>query len=205
MPSALCSLEDTVKNRHLWAGKQVLYRHWTSRHLDQLCSLQSWKEPCFHCLTQHCYITVAWQTKTVIKQALGCLLRCSIQKTDAALVAAGGKWTQRVQCFPALHLPFPPTSCLHSSGISSCRSVSLTLPLQRRAWSTMGPNNRMGCTWKSNQTPSSLFPPAPRVTFSYKLISGNFSRCRHWSKWNIFHCKFPYCLGYFICLKLLYF
>lgn len=67
MPSALCSLEDTVKNRHLWAGKQVLYRHWTSRHLDQLCSLQSWKETCFHCLTQHCYITAAWQTKTVIK------------------------------------------------------------------------------------------------------------------------------------------
>lgn len=137
--------------------------------------------------------------------SVGCLLRCSIQKTDTALLAAGGKWTQRVLCLPALHLPFLPTSCLHSSRISSCRSVSLTLPLQRRAWSTMGPNNRMGCIWKSNQTPSSLFPPAPRVTFFYKLISGNFSRCRHWIKWNIFHCKFPYCLGYFICLKLLYF
>lgn len=45
------SLEDTVKRRHLWAGKQILYRHWTFQHLDQLCSLQNWKKTCFHCLS----------------------------------------------------------------------------------------------------------------------------------------------------------
>lgn len=38
----------------------------------------------------------------------------------------------------------------------------------------MGPNSSMGCISKSNPTPGSLFPPAPQVTFSYKLISGIF-------------------------------
>lgn len=205
MPAALSSLEDIVKNRHLWTGKQVLYIHWTSWHLDQLCSLEL-KENMFSLFKLTLLYNSSLADQNNHKRlSIGCLLRCSIQKTDVALVAAGGKWTQRVWCLPAFLLPFPSTSCLHTSGISSCRSVSLTLSLQRRAGSTMGPNSRMGCVWKSNQNPRSLFPPVPRVTFSYKLISGIFSRCRHWIKWNIFHCKFPYCLGYFICLKLLYF